>query len=220
MSSPVPSADEVRQHLKALMKAEGVELSDYKDWLVTDQALPAIRGNWIHQIGNQEIGRLDIQVLSDRERVIEESFAGLGADGERYADALQNFQLGSLHVLLSALWSRPHESVVIQEWQSPQGRWTAHVGEFVSRCLGPDEVSFPPDLLHVIRNTLMRTELARDVHWLRTFYCKPGGGDTVVEVLLDNEDWAAGKTAVSQAIWPSSDYYYSLRNFIVLVPRA
>ncbi|WP_136660224.1 DUF6348 family protein [Nitratireductor sp. XY-223] len=219
MSKAAPSTDEVREHLKALMAAHGVALSDYKDWLVTGEELPAMRGNWIHQIGNQEIGRLDIHVLPDRDRVINESFAGVGSDGERYGDALQNFQLGSLHVLLSALWAQPHDSVVVQDWQFPSGRWTVHIGEFVSRCLGPDEVDFPPDLLDVIKNALLRADLTPEVHWLRTFYCKPGGGDTVVEVLLDNAEWAEGEQAVSQAHWPASDYYYSLRNFLILVPQ-
>lgn len=211
--------DEVTKHLQALMQANGVELTAYEGWLVTNSALPAIRGNWLHQIGNQEVGRLDIQVVTGADRVINESFAGLGDGAERYKDALQNFQLGSLHVLLSALWSRPHEKVLVEDWRSPSGHWKAHVGEFVSRCLGPDEIVFPPDLLDVIKDTLMQVQPEPGMHWLRTFYSNPGSSDPVVEVLLDNEKWVAGEQAVSQADWPSSDYYYSLRNFLILNHR-
>ncbi|WP_419906097.1 DUF6348 family protein [Hoeflea sp.] len=215
----MPDTDTVMEHLKVLMHDRGIALSHYKGWLVTGQELPAMRGNWFHQIGNQEIGRLDIQVLFGKDRVVNESFAGVGTGGERYMDALKNFELGSLNVLLSALWAQRQDNVIVEDWQSPRGAWSAHIGAFVTRCLGPDDVSFPQDLLERIRKTLLNGDLAPEAHWLRTFYCNPGSSDAVVEVLLDNESWGPGESSVSQAQWTPSDYYYSLRNFLVLLPR-
>ncbi|MCP4318748.1 MAG: hypothetical protein GY789_22825 [Hyphomicrobiales bacterium] len=213
--------DEVMANLQELMKAHGVELTHHEGWLFSGDGLPAIRGTWFQQIGNQQTGRLDIQVVLDNDKVIDECFAGVGDDRERYLDALQNFSLGSLHVLLSALWARPFkDQVLIESWQSAKGNWKAYVGEFVSRCLGPDEIMFPRDLLDIIQNALMKADLDPGVHWLRTFYSNTGNGDPVLEVLLDNEKWEAGMQAVSGASWQPSDYYYSLRNFLILEHRA
>lgn len=215
------SQDEVMADLQALLKSNGVDLSFHDGWLISENGLPAIRGNWFQQIGNQQTGRLDIQVVLEKDRVIDECFAGVGDDRARYLDALQNFSLGSLHVLLSALWARPFKDrVLVENWQSPMASWKAYVGEFVSRCLGPDEITFPQDLLDNIQNALLDADLNPGLHWLRTFYSNTGNGDPVMEVLLDNERWEAGMQAVSGAAWQSSDYYYSLRNFLILEHRA
>ena len=169
--------DAVMEQLQAIMKARGIDMRSYLGWLVTDYGFPAMRGNWLHQVGNQDIGRLDVQVLLKNEQMIDESFAGLGEGNERYEDAFQNFELGSLPVMLSALWGLPQQKVLVETWSSEQAQWTAHVGEYVTRCLGPEEIGFPPDLVDVIRETLMRAELEPGRHWLRTFYSNTGAGD-------------------------------------------
>jgi hypothetical protein len=56
------------------------------------------------------------------------------------------------------------------------------------------------------------------VHWIRVFYGNVGDGKTQIEVLLDNEPWASGHKAIASVEWPQHDRYYSLRNFIALVP--
>lgn len=211
--------DEVMDRLEAIMKAQGVDVRPYLGWLVTDYGFPAVRGNWLQQIGNQDVGRLDIQVLLKNEQMIDESFAGLGDDQERYGDALQNFELGSLPVLLSALWGKPQDKVLVETWSSNSVRWTAHVGEYVTRCLGPEEIGYPIDLVDVIKTALMQAELEPGRHWLRTFYSNPGSGDPVVEILLDNKQWPAGEQAIMTAEWIDSEYYYSLRNFLFLEPQ-
>ena len=211
-----PSQNEVMEQLQAVMQAHGVDLVPYSGWLVTDNGFPAMRGNWLHQIGNQEIGRLDVQVLLDNDQTIGESFAGLGDGRARYEDALQNFQLGSVPVMLSALWGKPQEKVLVESWFSAETAWTVHVGDYVTRCLGPDGIVFPSNLLDVIKDSLMRAALEPGRHWLRTFYSDPGAGDPVIEVLLDNEKWLSGEVALMTADWLSSDYYYSLRNFLIL----
>ena len=216
MTEVAVSKDGVLADLQTLMKAHGVALDRHEGWLITGGGYPALRGAWHPQIGNQPTGRLDIQVVLDSERVIDECFAGVGDGQARYVDAMQNFSLGSLHVMRSALWGSRHEKVLTENWQSPTADWRAHVGEFVSRCLGPDEISFPANLLDILQNALMQADLQPGVHWLRTFYSNTGGGESLVEVLLDNRKWQSGEAAVAKAGWPSSNYYYSLRNFLIL----
>ncbi len=211
--------DEVMDRLGAIMKARGVVMRPYLGWLVTEFGFPALRGNWLNQIGNQDVGRLDVQVLLKNEQMIDESFAGLGDDRDRYEDAFQNFELGSLPVLLSALWKNPQDKVLVETWSREEEHWTAHVGEYVTRCLGPEEIGYPPDLVDVIKDALMQADLGPGRHWLRTFYSNTGAGDPVVEILLDNKPWQAGELAVMTAEWTNSEYYYSLRNFLMLEPQ-
>jgi hypothetical protein len=72
------------EQLQTVMQSHGVDLLPYAGWLVTDHGFPALRGNWLHQIGNQDIGRLDVQVLLDDDQILGESFSGLGDGVARY----------------------------------------------------------------------------------------------------------------------------------------
>ncbi|MEM6462386.1 MAG: DUF6348 family protein [Pseudomonadota bacterium] len=219
MTAEPITRSQVMKDLQALMDAHGVKLKALDGWLVTGNTFPAMRGSWLPQIGNQPTGRLDIQVVVDGKRLMTESFAGMGEGPGRYADALRNFSLGSLHVMLSALWARPQTNKVsVENWTSPDISWKAHVGEFVSRCLGPDEIAYPTKLLGRFQKALMEHDLDARVHWLRSFYSNTGGGEALVEVLLDNERWKIGEEVLSRADWPHSDYYYSLRNFLIIEP--
>ncbi|MEM9107111.1 MAG: DUF6348 family protein, partial [Pseudomonadota bacterium] len=113
----------------------------------------------------------------------------------------------------------PQDKVLVETWSSNDVHWKAHVGEYVTRCLGPEEIGYPIDLVDVIKTALMQAELGPGRHWLRTFYSNTGAGDPVVEILLDNQPWQAGEMAIMTAEWINSEYYYSLRNFLILEPH-
>ena len=67
------------------------------------------------------------------------------------------------------------------------------------------------------RGTLIRSlPGTEDLYWVRLFYCNPGDGAQVTEVLLNNEDWDAAQLAVAALPWERHPWFYSARVFLVL----
>jgi len=61
--------------------------------------------------------------------------------------------------------------------------------------------------------------LSRELHWLRLFVAVQDGAPSSAEALLDNEAWPAGEAILRDHAWPAHDQMYTLRHFLVLVPR-
>ncbi len=81
----------IQNHLIDLFAEHGVELEADEDWLLTEgEDFPAIRGIW-HEGAGDGMGRLDIDIVLDEERTIEESFGGIGGGKAGCRDALDGF---------------------------------------------------------------------------------------------------------------------------------
>jgi hypothetical protein len=161
-------------------------------------------------------GRLDVQVLLEKGRIIEECFAGIGAGRSGFADALDNFMLNSLHALLSALWGiKDDQQVLSENWEIGGRQFTAYIGNFGRRASAGIQVEVPKDLFETIQNRICYETLPGNVHWFRVFFCNVAGQHTY-EALQDNELWEAGLAGLRGIAWPETDGYYSCRNFIVL----
>jgi hypothetical protein len=98
----MPDIEPVKK-LKRLFEAHDISCTVEDQWVVPNNALPAIRALWYPQETN---GRLDIQVLLKGGVFIEECFAGVGDNNKAFSDAFQNFMINSFHVLLAALWDK------------------------------------------------------------------------------------------------------------------
>ncbi|WP_193369063.1 DUF6348 family protein [Pelagibius marinus] len=205
--------------LQNLLKAHGVELTLRDGWLRSGDGYPALRAAWYPH--PNDTGRLDIQVALQDGRVIEECFAGVGEGSEGLHDALRNFSMSSLHVLLAVLWDRlDGEQVDVEEWQSGSATWKAYIGAFVHRVSSDPDVEYPNNAFEVVQHAAEKEALAPGLHWIRTFFCDVGNGETVIEALLDNDTWAAGAEAYARLEWQKGKGFYSLRNFLMLeVPQ-
>jgi hypothetical protein len=80
----------VSQALCDLLTRHGLDCTREQEWIVPNGQLPAIRAQWHSR---ETSGRLDVQVLLEKGRVIEECFAGIGTGRSGFADALNNFML-------------------------------------------------------------------------------------------------------------------------------
>jgi hypothetical protein len=141
------------------------------------------------------------------------------SDEKAYSDALDAFARHDFHVVLAACWHVvDREKLGVRELMAGTHRFTVYVGDFTRRGESslPDDVI--EDALSAIEAAIATAPLTDDVHWIRVFYGLPPQGDAQVEVLLDNEPWAAGHKAVTSVDWPRAESYYSLRNLIALVP--
>lgn len=209
----------IQNYLIDLFGDNNVALEPDEDWLLTEgEDFPAIRGIW-HEGKDGGMGRLDIDVVLDEERTIEESFGGIGPGKEGCRDALDGFARNDFHVILAACWHTVNgRKLVVRELTAGGHRFTAYIGDFTLRGEKDAPMEIPEDGLSALEAAIATAPVTADVHWIRVFYGNVGNGDTQIEVLLDNEPWAAGHKAIASVDWPQHERYYSLRNFIALVP--
>ncbi|WP_256966578.1 DUF6348 family protein, partial [Pseudomonas aeruginosa] len=116
----------VSQHLAALFESHRIECVVHGEWVAPAGRLPAIRATWY---AGEKTGRLDVDVLLEDERQLQEAFAGIGSGEDGLQDALRNFASNSFHVLLSALWGQAEEDqVMVETWEIGERRFEVHIG--------------------------------------------------------------------------------------------
>jgi len=210
----------IQNHLIDLFAENDVGLEADDDWLLTEgDDYPALRGIW-HEGKDGSMGRLDLDIVLDEERTIEESFGGAGSGKAGCRDALDSFARNDFFVMLAACWHRvDRKKLAVHELTAGAHPFTVYIGDFTARGEGDAPTSLSDDGLSALEAAIATAPLTNDVHWIRLFYGNVGDGSAQIEVLLDNEPWAAGYKAIASVDWPKLTTYYSLRNFIALVPR-
>src|SRR6201991_1882219 len=94
----------IQNTLIDLFAENGVELEPDEDWLLTEgHDYPAVRGIW-HEGKDGGMGRLDLDIVLDEDRTIEESFGGIGAGKAVCRGALDSFARNEFYVVLAACW--------------------------------------------------------------------------------------------------------------------
>lgn len=207
----------LQKYLMHLFARHDVELGPDEDgWLVTDDEFPAIRAQW-HEGKTGDPGRLDIDVVLDEERRIEESLAGFGGGDAGCRDALHAFEQHVFHPLLAACWYVTDDRKMrIAAWDIGVHTWDVFIGSFSVR--GAHGASMPADALESIEAALKREALTPQLHWLRLVHSHAAAGDSRCEALLDNELWTAGTLALNAVAWPQAGDY-SARCFMLLDVR-
>lgn len=207
----------LQKYLLRLFERHDVELDPDEDgWLVTDGDYPAIRAQW--RAGNAGTpGRLDVDVVLDETRRIEESFAGVGEGDAACNDALDAFVQGAFHVLLAACWYVTDDRrMQIAAWDMGVRTWDVFIGPFVVR--GADPAAMPGEAVAAIEAALRQEALTPQLHWLRLVHSHATDGDIRCEALLDNEPWTAGSLGLASAPWPRGADY-SAHCFVMLDVR-
>lgn len=210
----------IQNHLIDLFAEHAIPLEPDEDWLLTEgDDYPALRGIW-HEGKEGGMGRLDIDIVLDEERTIEESFGGSGGGKAGCRDALDSFARNDFYVVLAACWHTvDKDKLDVREVSAGTQRFTLYVGDFTVRGEKDAPVEIPEEGFSALEAAIATAPLTGDVHWIRVFYGNVGDGSSKIEVLLDNEPWAAGHKAIASVDWPRHDHDYSLRNLIALVPR-
>ncbi len=202
--------------LAKMLHAHELHVLEYKNWLLVDEKLPALSASTqnFREYENGASIRLDVSVLLDKSKVIWESFAGVGKDElSAMQNAFQNFSANSFHVFLSAFWQvAEEEEVGIEEWEIQGELWNAYIGNF--GCKG--DFNIPENLFSLIEEQIKEEKLEEDLYWFRLFYAHISPEEQMIETLKNNEEWPALGDKIKQVQWPSSDKFYSLRNFIIL----
>ena len=217
MSASDPQPDDTRPDaaqdgLVRLFAAHGLAGEDYNGWLLPNGQPPGIAAKWAPAShGHALIGTLSVAVRMADRREIVENFAGLGEGEAGLRDALASFEQGDLHAMLAAIWRREGP-----ELPAPQ-RWTIR-GQTYEVFAGPwqlrNQPGLPAELDAHLRAWIEHTPLDQDLHWFR-FFVSQFQGRLSIESLKDNAHWEPGKH-LAELDWPTSDAFYSARQFLML----
>jgi hypothetical protein len=206
--------------LKEIFEAHGIRCAIHEDWVLPNGNIPALRAVWHPH--NTNMGQLDIQVLIEPGKMIEECFAGVGTGEAGFRDALGNFLVNSLHVLLAAFWevdsAEGANYVTISEWEIGGKPYLAYSGNVGVRASAGVHVPIPKNLLSEIEAVVKLEPLTGDTHWIRTFFgnISPVEGEQAFEALIDNKYWENGLDCLKNIVWTPREGYYSIRHFLVL----
>lgn len=202
--------------LANMLLAHDLPSIEYKDWLLVDEQLPAMRAETFDfkEYENGAGIRLDITLLLASKKTITESYLGIGKNKiSAIQNAFQNFVTNSFHVFLSAFWQITNDDQIgIEEWEIKGKKWKVYIGNF--GCKG--DFNIPENLFKIIEEQIQEENLEEDLYWLRIYYANVNNRDIMIETLKNNEAWPEMENKLKTITWDSSDKFYSLRNFIIL----
>ena len=207
----------------AMLRAHGIDLERRGDWLVDDGRALTLGAWYDGSSAKNGFAYLDINVVLPDQRIIEDSFVGVGdTDAELAASAIEAFRLGGLHVLLAALWDEvdPHQ-VTVETWWTPEADWTAYLGNAVGRNLdGGQETIVPDGLPEAFEARMASADPTKELHWFSMFYTQEGDGSRTVEAVVDNDPDARLSELVADLEWDRRSHYYSTRVFVIAAKRS
>jgi len=188
-------------------------------WNVVDGRFPAIRTRLLNQraVGHRVALQLDVEVLLP-DATLRESFMGIGDNRAAAAqDAMRNFGIGSLHVVLAGLWDRTdHSQVDVKKWSIGKSTWRVYQGHFTIKCHDVASIQLPSELDSQLEALLCSRELPGTLHWFRMFFGVVNRTRITLEALLDNERWDEAEAAIGRLPWNVTQDYFSVRAFYIL----
>lgn len=208
---------EALAHLAELLRAHGLETSlDDDGWLIPTNSrvaqAPALTAIWYPRNYG---GQLDIHV-SDGSFHLIESCAGYGESEEGLNDGFANFAYSSLHVILADCYDIIDPEQVAQEiWHIAGKSYLATIGNIGGRTSGTHS-PMPEDMFERLEEAILQADLDQPRHWFRFFAAHMPSQEMVFEALLNNEPWEAGQHVLQSLSWEQTDYFYTIRLFLML----
>jgi hypothetical protein len=211
---------ELRHHLRKLIEAHGPQVFEDGTALGVAHSVGRIEAHVALEIPHPPTLLVQLDVIATPQHGVQivESCAGMGATRDEAAlNALQNFSVYSLHVLLAAMWKTIEPSQVsIETWDVGGVDWQAFLGLVAMKHQAPDTPTLPSDVFPRLEGAIKAAPLAGDWNWFRWYCAHSKGTPPIFEALKNNEPWAPGVDAIQQAQWPAVENFWSARQFLVL----
>jgi len=197
-------------------------LKKVEDFYFVGDNFPGITGQVfeMERYEDSVIIQVDVHILLP-EQVIIESFIGHASTTEEaIAEALEQFEVNVLHLLIGAFWEdakKIENGVGFEEWNINGHRWQVVVGNYGYKGNLPIEEVVLDEMYESIQAEIKKLPLEKDIYAIRTVYTNVGNGKKVTEALLNNEPFLELENRVSQLPWKSTNEYYSVRNLILVM---
>jgi hypothetical protein len=209
----------INEFLLELFRAHGVEAVAQEEWVTFRDRKWKAAASIVRAL-EQQAGtsvQLDVRLEIAPGRTIIESFAGVGETREKaVADALHNFTVNSLHVLLAAFFHSDDPQVSQEQWVVGGRTSRVTIGNVGIRGKPPVQGEPLVGWFRRFEDKLKKTELRPATHWVRLYYAHMEGKTMDCEVLLDNNVWEDMQSEMAALDWPSGDDFYSVRVFLVI----
>ncbi|MGE3821251.1 MAG: DUF6348 family protein, partial [Isosphaeraceae bacterium] len=162
--------------------------------------------------------QIDVHVQVEPDRVLVESFAGIGLTRDKaITDGLHNFVANSFHVLLAAFYRDDEDGMVVTDhWRIDDRPRRIIIGNIGVRGRPADPEKPPIEWFTHLESKIKTSSLSPGTHWVRCYYAQMGNQPTAVEVLLDNEDWGEVRAEMETVDWPKCEQFYSVRVFLII----
>ncbi len=212
------SPDELHATLIALFGAHGVAAQSEGDWVTFPEHPGKIQGlifalKNVHPLCSTQV---DIRFSPWPGCAICESFSGIAdTREERIRQSLQVFSDNTLHVLLKRFFGLDCGE------QTNELKITNHgvprtITDGNMACRGAGAVEMSTDWIEAFHRLLATEPLLEGTHWVRLYYAQMDRRPTMLELLLDNEQWTSGLAAARSLPLPLADGFFSIRIFLVI----
>jgi len=213
---------DINEQLLEIFGQYNLQFEKIEDFYFSNNQFPGITGQVFEMERYEEsvVVQVDIHILLPEQTIIE-SFVGHALSVEEaMAEALEQFQVNVLHVLISAFWEEAKQvenGVGLEQWYINGHRWQAIVGNYGYRGTAEINDVVLDELFETIKEEIHALPLEKDIYAIRSVYTNVGDGRKVVEALLNNEEFPSLENAILNLPWKILDEDYSIRNLIIVM---
>ncbi len=213
---------DINEQLLEIFGQFDLKFEKMEDFYFSENRFPGITGQVfeMERYDDWVVIQVDIHILFPNQTIIE-SFVGQATSVEEaMAEALEQFQVNVLHVLIGAFWEdakKVENGIGFEQWEINGHRWQAVVGNYGYRGTADIDDVVLDDFFDTIKDTVHTMPLEDDIYAIRSVYTNVGDEREVVEALLNNEEFPELEEAILNLPWKKMEEYYSVRNLILLM---
>jgi hypothetical protein len=213
---------DINEQLLEIFGQFDLKFEKMEDFYFSENRFPGITGQVfeMERYDDWVVIQVDIHILFPNQTIIE-SFVGQATSVEEaMAEALEQFQVNVLHVLIGAFWEdakKVENGIGFEQWEINGHRWQAVVGNYGYRGTADIDDVVLDDFFDTIKDTVHAMPLEDDIYAIRSVYTNVGDEREVVEALLNNEEFPELEEAILNLPWKKMEEYYSVRNLILLM---
>lgn len=213
---------DINEQLLDILGQFDLKFNKIEDFYFVDEKFPGITGQVfeMERYDDSVIIQLDVHILLPNQTIIESFIGHASSVEEAMAEALEQFEVNVVHVLIAAFWENAKKienGVGLEQWEINGYRWQAVVGNYGYKGNLPIEEIVLDEMFETIKNEIHSLPLEEDIYAIRSVYTNVGDGRKVTEALLNNEEFATLESKISTLPWKNVDEYYSVRNLILVM---
>lgn len=213
---------DINEQLLAILAQFDLSPKKQEDFYFVDNKFPGITAQVfeMERFEKSVLIQLDVHILLP-DQLIVESFVGNAVSVEEaILEALEQFQVNVLHLLIAAFWEdgkKIDNGIGSEHWEINGEHWQAMVGNYGYQGNAPIDEVLPEELFETIAKEIKAQPLEKDIYAIRTVYTNVGDGRKVTETLMNNEPFESLENAVSSLPWKEKDEFYTVRNLILVM---
>ena len=213
---------DINEQLLGILEQFNLKFKNIEDFYFVDENFPGITGQVfeMERYDDSVIIQVDIHILLPNQTIIESFVGHAFSVEEAMEEALEQFQVNVMHVLIEAFWEdakKQENGVGLEQWEINGHRWQAVVGNYGYKGNLDIEEIVLDELFDTIKDEIHALPLEEDIYAIRSVYTNVGDGQKVTEALLNNEEFISLENKISNLPWKDVNEYYSIRNFILVM---